>query len=95
MSGLNGSVASQVTDWVRATFLYARPDFDLAPDLPLLERGVVDSTGVVELVEFLQDAFKITVADDEITEENLGTIGAIARYVAARQAEMSHASRTP
>ena len=86
MSGLNGNVASTVTDWVRATFLYARPDFDLSPDLPLLERGVVDSTGVVELVEFLQDQFKIKVADDDITEENLGTIGAIARYVASRQA---------
>ena len=85
MPSMNGNVASKVSDWVRATFLYARPDFDLSPDLPLLERGVVDSTGVVELVEFLQDEFKIKVADDDITEENLGSIGAITRYVASRQ----------
>ena len=85
MPSMNGNVASKVTDWVRATFLYARPDFDLSPELPLLERGVVDSTGVVELVEFLQDEFKIKVADDDITEENLGSIGAIARYVASKQ----------
>ena len=85
MSGLNGNVASTGTEWGRATFLYARPDFDLSPDLPLLERGVVDSTGVVELVEFLQDEFKIKVADDDITEENLGSIGAIARFVARKR----------
>jgi len=85
MSGLDGNVASKVTEYVRTTFLYARPDFSLSSDLPLLERGVVDSTGVVELVEFLQDEFKIKVADDDITEENLGTIDAIARYVASKQ----------
>lgn len=85
MPSMNGNVASKVTEWVRGTFLYARPDFDLSPELPLLERGVVDSTGVVELVEFLQDEFKIKVADEDITEENLGTIGAIAAFVSRRQ----------
>jgi acyl carrier protein len=95
MSSLNGGVAGKVTEYVRATFLYARPDFDLSPDLPLLERGVVDSTGVVELVEFLQDEFGIEVADDDITEGNLGTIGAIARYVSTRQAATGEASRSP
>lgn len=86
MPSMNDNVASKVTDYVRTTFLYARPDFVLSEDLPLLERGVVDSTGVVELVEFLQNEFKIRVADDDITEDNLGTIGAIARYVAGKQA---------
>jgi acyl carrier protein len=94
MSSVNGRVARQVAEYVRATFLYARPDFALPQDLPLLERGVVDSTGVVELVEFLQDQFSITVADDDITEENLGTIGAIARYVSTRQAARGETSRS-
>jgi acyl carrier protein len=75
------TVVSAVRTYVRENFLYAKPDAALADDASLLEQGVIDSMGVVELVEFLQGTFGIHVEDDEITEDNLGTIRAIARYV--------------
>ena len=58
-----------------------------------MEHGIVDSTGIVELVEFLEHECNIAVANEYITEENLGTIGAIALYVFTRQADTGVTSR--
>ncbi len=52
----------------------------------LLDSGVVHSTGVIELIEFLEETFKIKVSDEELVPENLDTITAIAAYVAQKQA---------
>jgi len=51
------------------------------PDESLVQRGVVDSTGVLELVGFLQDRFGICVKDEEITLDNLDTLNSIGAYV--------------
>ncbi len=53
-------------------FLFGRNE-KLRDDEPLLG-NVVDSTGVVELVVFLQERFEITVEDEEVTTENLGSV---------------------
>ena len=43
--------------------------------------------GVMEMIEFIESEFGVSVDDTEITEENLGTLNAIARYIAARTSE--------
>jgi acyl carrier protein len=58
----------------------------LGDDVSLLDRGIVDSTGVLELTAFLEREFAIAIADDEIVAENLDTIGAITRFVARKRA---------
>lgn len=58
------------------------PDSDsLSDDASLLDRGVIDSTGVLELIGFLQDEFGVEVADDEMVPENLDSIARIEAYV--------------
>ena len=51
----------------------------------LLETGILDSTGVLELIEFLEGEFHIRVTDTETVPENLGSIAAITRYVLAKK----------
>ena len=70
--------------FVTDTFLYTRPDVVLDADEPLLGGGIVDSMGVMEMVDWISSTFGIYVEDDEIVEENLGTLASIARYVAAK-----------
>ena len=77
-------IVDRTRTWVRETFLYMRPDWKVSDDDPLLGSGVIDSVGVIELVEFLQSAFSCKVADDEIVEQNLGTLNAIGRFVHAK-----------
>ena len=77
-------VVERTRDYVRDEFLYARPDVRLAEDEPLFERGIVDSMGVVELVQFLEQEFGVKVDEDEITEDHIGTLAAISRYVSSK-----------
>jgi len=77
-------IVERTRAWVRENFLYMRPDWKFGDDDPLLGSGVIDSIGVIELVEFLQSAFGFKVADDEIVEQNLGSLNAIGRFVHAK-----------
>ncbi len=57
-------------------------------DTPLLDTGIVDSTGVLEIVAFLEQEFGLTIPDRDIRPANLDSIARIAAYVArARLAE--------
>jgi acyl carrier protein len=86
MTGMNQhAVLARTRGYVTEAFLYMRPDFTLTDDDSLFEKGVIDSMGVLELIGFLHSEFGITVADEDINEENLGTLAGIARYVLARR----------
>jgi len=86
MSGAaDRTVRDAVAGYIRENFLYARPDYVLRDDARLLDDGIVDSMGAVELVAFLQDRFEIAIPDDEITEDNFGTIVAIAAFVGQKR----------
>ena len=79
-------ILARLREFVTENFLYMRPDFVLGDGDSLLGRGIVDSMGVMEMVQFLEDEFGVTVEDTDITEEQIGTLGAIASYVVARRA---------
>jgi acyl carrier protein len=82
-----GEVASRVRGYITENFLYTRPGFTVGDDDSLLGNGIIDSMGVIEVITFIQEEFSITIEDDDITEENLGTLSAIARYVVGKQAQ--------
>jgi acyl carrier protein len=63
------------------TNFYVPEAITLADDTSLLELGIVDSTGVLEVTAFLESEYGIEVADDEIVPANMDSIGAIAAFV--------------
>jgi acyl carrier protein len=69
-----------VREFVRSNF-YVSDATSLTDSASLLELGVVDSTGVLEIIGFVERTFAITVEDDEIVPENLDSIDRIAKYV--------------
>ena len=79
--------------FVRENFLYARSDVQLNADDRFLEWGIVDSLGVVEFVAFIEDEFGIEVGDDEVTEQNFGTLTDIATYVVSKRAAAADVTR--
>lgn len=80
----------RVEDSIRAfiveNFLFG--DVSRAPldDDSLLERDIIDSTGILELVSFVEDQFAIAVSDDAIIPANFDSIGKVARFIAASEA---------
>ena len=86
MSQGNGEVRKEMRGFIEDQFLYMRPDTELEDTDALLDLGIVDSLGFVELVEEVQTRYGVTVADTEITEQNFGSIDAIARFVEQKRA---------
>jgi len=78
------AILARTRAYVHETFLYMRPGFALGDSDRLLQRGVIDSMGVMELIGFLRSEFGVVIADEDITEQNLGTLADIARYVASK-----------
>lgn len=56
------------------------------PNDSFLEGGIIDSTGVLELVGFLEREFGVTVRDEELLPENLDSINRLVRFLDAKQA---------
>jgi acyl carrier protein len=82
-------ILARVRSFVNENFMYMRPDFTLADDASLMGNGIVDSMGVMEMIEFLESEFGVKVDDAEITEENLGSLNAISEFVRANLAAVS------
>jgi len=79
------AIMSRTRGFVQENFLYMMPDFELADDDRLLEKGVVDSMGIAELIAYVESEFGVLAAEHEISEANFGSLRAIARFVAGKQ----------
>lgn len=86
----NSSAASRIRDFVWQTFPLARKR-NVDGSIDLLESGVIDSMGVLDLVGFLQQEFAITVEDDDLTPENFRSIDSMAEFL-QRRLESQHRS---
>lgn len=64
-------------------------DADLRGEASLTRSGIIDSTGVMEILLFLEERFGIKVPDDEITPENLDTLDNLVRYVGQAENRVS------
>jgi acyl carrier protein len=53
----------------------------LTEDLPLLERGVIDSVGIFQLVSFIETEYGVEIADEELVPQHFGTLGGISRLI--------------
>jgi acyl carrier protein len=82
-------IRERVRHFLDENFLYMRPNFVLGDDDRLLERGVVDSMGVAEMVTFIEDEFGIKASDEDISEANLGSLSAIGRFVSQKRTTMA------
>jgi len=80
-------VRKEMRAFIEDNFLYLDPDATLADDQELLAAGIVDSLGFVEIVEEVEARYAVGVQDVEITEDNFGSVEAIARYVERKRAE--------
>lgn len=75
----------QVRHFVLTNFYVADPKA-LRDDASLLESGVIDSTGVLEVISFLEGTFELSVEEAEMVPDNLDSIQAITEYVRRKRA---------
>ncbi len=77
------NASAEIRGWIQENVTGSR---DIPDDYPLIENGVLTSLQTVELVMFMEDRFGVTIEDEEFSEENFGSIRAIAQLVASKTA---------
>ena len=85
MTEATADVKADMRSFLQENFLYMHPGVELSDSDDFLALGIIDSLGFVELVEEVQSRYELTIDDVEITEENFGSIDAIAKFVASKQ----------
>jgi len=71
---------NRIRAFIVENFLFGK-DKNFQDDTSLIDEGIIDSTGVLELVGFLEQEFSIVVEDDELLPENLNSINNVVAYV--------------
>lgn len=74
-------ISGTLRRFIGENFMFQEEVNALPEETSFLDAGIIDSTGVLELVCFLENTFGIEVADDEMLPENLDSIRAITAYV--------------
>jgi acyl carrier protein len=78
-------IRAELTQFIVTNYLFG--DITRVPQDhdTLVEEGIIDSTGILELIEFLESRFGIEVAEAETVPENLGSISRLTRYVMSKR----------
>ena len=74
-------IRQTVKKFILENILFEDDENALDYDDSFLEKGIIDSTGVLELVNYIEEEFDISVIDDELVPENLDSINKLARFI--------------
>lgn len=80
------TISEEIHDFVVENYLFGMEDTPLSEDTSFLDTGIIDSTGVLELISFLERRFDIEVADEEIIPANLDSVGRLSSFVGRKVA---------
>lgn len=80
------SAAEQVRQYILENFLFSTDTSLLGLDESFLERGLIDSTGMLEVILFLEENFDVKVGDNEMVPENLDSVNRIAAFIERKKA---------
>ncbi len=75
------SVEQQIRDYILENFLFTKDAAALGTDESFLAKGIIDSTGMLEVIYFVEDKFGIRIEDAEMIPENLDSVRNIVRFV--------------
>lgn len=85
MSQNSSSLKLQIRSFIAENMLFGSDGFNYDDDASLLEAGIIDSIGVMELVTYVSQTYRIEVPPGDISPDNFDSINRLASYVLNRQ----------
>jgi len=79
-------VRAELTEFIVTNYLFGDATITPRDGDSLIEEGIIDSTGILELIEFLESHFGIEVSEAETVPENLGSITNLTQFVVSKRA---------
>lgn len=77
-------VQDQLLDFVSTQFVFPKEEID--PNISLVQAGIIDSIGLIEITSFMEQSYGLTILEAEMTRDNFGSIFRMARFVCNRMA---------
>lgn len=68
------TVSDVLVTFIKENFITGRSQKEISPEESLVDSGIIDSTGILELVMFLEEKYSITIEDEELIPENLDSV---------------------
>ena len=82
---MTDAMRDSIHRFILENYLFTDDPAQLGVDDSLLGRGIVDSTGMLEIILYIEEQFGVKVADSEMVPENLDSVNRIAAYVASKR----------
>jgi acyl carrier protein len=82
---MKNTIIKKVRSYILEKFFFGGPMCEYMNSESLLAKGIVDSTGILELINFIEDEFEIRVEDEEMLPDNLDSMDNIAAFVVRKQ----------
>ncbi len=77
-----------IKEFVVENFLFGDGD-KVSNDTDFFEESIIDSTGILELVCFVEETYNVTISDDEIVQQNFSSVNNVASFVEKKQLEIT------
>jgi acyl carrier protein len=74
-------IENKIKAYIATNLLFSKDGYKYADDASFLEEGIVDSQGVMELIMYVENEYKISVDDAEITPDNFDSVALLANYI--------------
>lgn len=79
-------IEAKIRDFVLKNYLFTSDTAALSEEASFMKEGIMDSTGILELIMFLHDEFGVDVHDDEMIPENLDSVRNVAAFIKLKTA---------
>jgi acyl carrier protein len=80
------SIERKLRGYILENFLFTNDDAALSSSDSFMAKGILDSTGIIEVILFMEEEFGVKVADEEMTPENLDSVTKLVAFIERKQA---------
>ena len=81
-------IPSTIRQFIREKFVFSSEDTSFDDQASFMETGLVDSTGVLEIIQFIEENFGIAVQDEELIPENLDSVDNLSNFVSRKLSQI-------
>ena len=79
-------IKKTIREFILESYLFTDDQSVLKDEQSLLEAGIIDSTGILELIDFIGTSFEVEVEDDEMIPDNFDSVDSIVAYITRKTA---------
>jgi len=82
---LKTEIIKKIRDFIVENFLFGNDSEMVDNNDSFMENGIIDSTGILELIEYVEETYNINIEDEELIPENLDSLDNISSFIISKK----------